>query len=94
MREFGDFVCAYTFPLADINALVAEANQIGRAAAVRVYYGCNAGGDDHRLFLAVLDQNENVLAAQSAAHKRSADSDPTTKCPPGCRADAIIQSLL
>lgn len=100
VQNFGNFVCAYKFSLVEINALVAAANDHTTAAAIRVYYGCNAQGDNHRLFLAVLDENDAVLVAQplrenqtQSATEATTATDPT-KCPPGCRLDAIVGSLL
>jgi hypothetical protein len=104
--QYGNFIGAYRFPIDLINNLLDSAASSGTPAYVKAYYGCNAQGEDHQLYLAVLDANDNVLKAQSVEDSQaqsSADTRESTasaalsspnRCPPGCFADPIIGRLL
>ena len=100
--NYGNFVGAYKFPLTQINELVAAATtENATPTSLRVYYGCDTDGKNHRLFLGVLDEQDNVLQVQSLQESQIPSATagimftaPSAKCPPGCVNDVILQSLI
>ena len=66
VNDFGEFICTYTFPFDEIEALKKAAAQIGKIpVSFRLYYGCNADGTGHKLYISLLDNQGEVIVDSS-----------------------------
>jgi len=104
VENFGEFICTYTFPLSEMEALKKAAADTGKnATSMRLYYGCNADGTGHKLYMSLLDEEGEIIVDSSSlkpetispmAHTlMAAAPDADRKCPPGGTSDRLIHSL-
>ncbi|WP_147275623.1 hypothetical protein [Adhaeribacter pallidiroseus] len=66
VENFGEFICTYTFPIAEMEALKEAAAQLGKKpVSLRLYYGCNADGTGHKLYMSLLDNQGKIIVDSS-----------------------------
>lgn len=92
LKGFGNFVGAATFSLDKVYRLLEETRD-GKPAFMRLYYGCEPSGENHTLFMAVLNENGEVISTQTL------DEDPVKmeyRCPPGgnCGSDRNLKDVM
>ncbi len=63
VKNFGEFICTYTFPFDELETLQQAAAQAGtKPVSLRLYYGCNADGTGHKLYMSLLDEKGEIIA--------------------------------
>ncbi|QNF35304.1 hypothetical protein HUW51_22240 [Adhaeribacter swui] len=66
LENFNDFIFSYAFPLQEIEDLKAAAKALGKEpVALRLYYGCAPDGKNHKLYMSLLDNNQEVIVDSS-----------------------------
>lgn len=102
VSDFGEFICASTFSLAELDNLRQQAGN-ENVTSFRLYYGCETDGSGHKLYLKLVPPANNLPIVKSMRGAgASAESLPlsdimvnTEKCPPGdpCQNDTLINNL-
>ncbi|QMU26835.1 hypothetical protein [Adhaeribacter radiodurans] len=62
VENFQEFIFTYSFPLEEIEDLKKKAQAAGKEpVSIRLYYGCNQDGSNHKLHMSLLDKNLEVI---------------------------------
>ncbi len=63
VKNFGEFICTYTFPFDELEALQQTAAAADKKpASLRLYYGCKADGTGHKLYMSLVDEQGEIIA--------------------------------